>query len=183
MLSIRLPAMTMSTGPRGGAPLPSIIVAPRMTQPAKGPSPSPGWRSGTRSIRAPSCATAPDATASAASAAAVHNPASFIASPFFAPSLSGLKHARLFCHSHFVARTILLYAAALAAAALALNWLEYRFLARAFSTEIYIALLCVGFVALGIWAGVKLTPRHAPPAAFERNHAAIRSLGLSPREV
>ena len=80
-------------------------------------------------------------------------------------------------------RTILLYALALAAAALALTWAEYRYLARGFSTEIYIGLLAVGFVALGIWAGVKLTPRTAPAGRFERNDAAIRSLGLSPREV
>ena len=78
-------------------------------------------------------------------------------------------------------RTIILYAVALALAAGALQWLDYRYTVRAFSTEIYIALLALGFVALGIWAGVKLTPRTAP-AAFARNEAAIRSLGLSPRE-
>ncbi|HEX8526488.1 response regulator transcription factor, partial [Allosphingosinicella sp.] len=33
-----------------------------------------------------------------------------------------------------------------------------------------------------IWAGVKLTPAQRP-AEFVRNEAAIRSLGLSPREV
>ena len=80
-----------------------------------------------------------------------------------------------------MARTIILYAIALALAAAALDWLEYRYLVRAFSTEIYIAFLALGFVALGIWAGRKLTP--APrPADFTRNEAAIRSLGLSPRE-
>ena len=79
-------------------------------------------------------------------------------------------------------RTILLYAVALAAAAFALSWLEYRYYARVFSTEIYIGLLAIGFVALGIWAGVKLTPRRAAAEPFARNEAAIRSLGLSPRE-
>ena len=79
-------------------------------------------------------------------------------------------------------RIVLLYALALALAAAALQWLEYRYLVRSFSTEIYILLLAVGFVALGIWAGVKLTPR--PRAAeFVRNEAAIRSLGISPREL
>ena len=80
-----------------------------------------------------------------------------------------------------MARTVILYALALALAAAALQWLEYRHVTRAFSTEIYIALIALGFVALGIWAGRRLTPRPAP-AAFERNLAAIRSLGLSPRE-
>ena len=82
-----------------------------------------------------------------------------------------------------VVRTILLYAVALALAALALDWLEYRYFARAFSTEIYIAVLAVGFIALGVWAGVKLTPRRAAEPPFQRNEAAARSLGLSPREL
>ena len=78
-------------------------------------------------------------------------------------------------------RTILLYALALALAAAALEWLRWRYLVHAFSTEIYIVILALGFVALGIWAGRRLTP--APrPATFVRNEAAIRSLGLSPRE-
>lgn len=82
-----------------------------------------------------------------------------------------------------VARTIILYAAVLALVAVALNWLQYRYLAHAFSTEIYIGLIALGFIALGAWVGSRLTPRHAPAAAFIRNDAAIRSLGLSPREV
>ncbi len=80
-----------------------------------------------------------------------------------------------------MARTVLLYAAALALALVALEWLEYHYLMRAVSTEIYVGLLALGFVALGLWAGTRLTPRPAP-ALFERNQAAIRSLGLSPRE-
>jgi DNA-binding CsgD family transcriptional regulator len=78
-------------------------------------------------------------------------------------------------------RTIILYAFALAVAAAALEWLEYRFLTRRFSAEIYIALVAAGFAALGVWAGRKMTP--APAAVpFERNEAAIRSLALTPRE-
>jgi len=80
-----------------------------------------------------------------------------------------------------MARTIILYALALAAAATALEWLEYRYFTHAFSTEIYIALLAAGFIALGIWAGRLLTPG-PPPASFERNREAIRSLGLTQRE-
>lgn len=81
-----------------------------------------------------------------------------------------------------MARTILLYAVALALGATLLQWLEYRYLARAFSTEIYIALLAFGFIGLGIWAGRTLTPAPAPRQGFTRNEAAIRSLGLSRRE-
>ena len=80
-----------------------------------------------------------------------------------------------------MAGTIFRYALALAAAAAVLNWLEYRYVTRAYSTEIYIALLAAGFVGLGIWVGQRLTP--APrPLEFSRNDEAIRSLGLSPRE-
>ena len=82
-----------------------------------------------------------------------------------------------------MARTIILYAAALAIAAFLLDWLEYRYLARAFSTQLYVALLAIFFIALGVWAGIKLTPRRAPSPAFQRNAAAARSLGLSPREL
>ena len=80
-----------------------------------------------------------------------------------------------------MARTVILYALALAAAVAALEWLEYRYLTRVFSSEIYIALIAAGFVGLGLWAGRKMTP--APAAeSFERNGAAIRSLGLTARE-
>ena len=80
-----------------------------------------------------------------------------------------------------MARTIILYALALAAAATALEWLQFRYFTQAFSTEIYIALLAAGFIALGIWAGRLLTPG-PPPAAFARNQEAIESLGLTARE-
>jgi DNA-binding CsgD family transcriptional regulator len=80
-------------------------------------------------------------------------------------------------------RLILLYAGALALAVAALEWLEYRYVTRAFSTEIYIVLLAAGFAGLGLWAGHRLTQRRAPSSpGFERNDAAVRSLGLTPRE-
>jgi DNA-binding CsgD family transcriptional regulator len=80
-----------------------------------------------------------------------------------------------------MARTIVLYALALALAATALDWLHYRYAVHAFSTEIYVGLLALGFIALGIWAGARLTPRPVD-GPFERNLAAIRSLGLTARE-
>ena len=80
-----------------------------------------------------------------------------------------------------MARTIILYALALALAVAALQWLEYRYFVRSFSTEIYIVLIAAGFAALGLWAGRKLTPRPTN-GSFERNLAAIRSLGLTSRE-
>ncbi len=81
-----------------------------------------------------------------------------------------------------MARRVLFYAIALALAVAALEWLEYRYVTRAFSTEIYIVLLAAGFAGLGLWAGHRLTRRRAPSPGFERNDAAVRSLGLTPRE-
>ena len=78
-------------------------------------------------------------------------------------------------------RTIILYALALAVAATALQWLEYRYLARTISTEMYIVLLAIGFIGLGGWAGHRLTAKQ-PRNLFARNEAAIRSLGLTSRE-
>jgi ATP/maltotriose-dependent transcriptional regulator MalT len=46
----------------------------------------------------------------------------------------------------------------------------------------YITLIAFAFTGLGIWAGTRLTPRTVAPA-FERNDAAIRSLGLTGREL
>lgn len=79
-------------------------------------------------------------------------------------------------------RTIALYALALAVAAIALSWLEYKYVTRVFAGEIYIALIAIGFTGLGIWAGRRLTTKRAPSAEFELNHAALSSLGLTPRE-
>ena len=78
-------------------------------------------------------------------------------------------------------RTILVYALVLAAAAGALEWFEYRYVTRAFPTRIYIVLLAIGFAGLGLWVGSQLTARPAP-ADFQRNVAAVRSLGLTSRE-
>ena len=80
-----------------------------------------------------------------------------------------------------MARTVILYALALAAAAIALEWLKFRYWARLLPTDLYLFLIAAGFVAIGLWAGRRLTPRPAP-AHFVRNEAAIASLGLSPRE-
>jgi DNA-binding NarL/FixJ family response regulator len=78
-------------------------------------------------------------------------------------------------------RTVILYALALAAGALLLQWLEYNYFVRAFSTEIYIALIALAFAGLGVWAGMQLARRPAS-ATFEKNDAAIASLGITLRE-
>lgn len=78
-------------------------------------------------------------------------------------------------------RAIILYALALAGGAFALQWLQYRYLVHAFSGEIYIALIAIAFAGLGVWAGLKLARRPAS-ATFEKNTAALSTLGITPRE-
>jgi len=74
------------------------------------------------------------------------------------------------------------YGAALAAGALALQWLDYDRLARSRPGEIYFALVAAAFLALGVYLGRSLFagPR---PAPFDGNPNAVAALGISPREL
>ena len=78
-------------------------------------------------------------------------------------------------------KSAILYALALAAGAFALDWLHYAYVTRVFAVDFYIGFIALGFTALGIWAGYRLTPRSAAPA-FTRNDAALKSLGVTDRE-
>lgn len=78
-------------------------------------------------------------------------------------------------------RTVVLYGLVLAAAAALLQWLEYRYLTRAFTGEFYVVLIALLFTGLGVWLGAHLTP--APRSAdFEKNHKALAALGVTERE-
>lgn len=76
---------------------------------------------------------------------------------------------------------LLSYALALAAGAFVLQWLQYRYVVRAFPLEIYIGLIALAFAGLGLWTGMRLA-RRPPSASFEKNTAAIASLGITQRE-
>lgn len=78
-------------------------------------------------------------------------------------------------------RTVILYALGLAVAAVALEQLKFRYAADEISTDLYVGLLALGFTAMGLWIGHRLTAKK-PAAPFERNNAAIAALGLTPRE-
>jgi DNA-binding CsgD family transcriptional regulator len=74
------------------------------------------------------------------------------------------------------------YGALLAAGTLALQWLDYRRLARAHSGDSYIALIAIAFLALGVFIGRRVIG--APkPATFDGNPKARAALGISPREL
>lgn len=80
-------------------------------------------------------------------------------------------------------RTVLLYGLALAAGTLALQWLEYRALARFHPAAIYLALVGAAFLALGIWVGASLfRSRPSGHGPFEPNARARESLGITDRE-
>jgi DNA-binding CsgD family transcriptional regulator len=79
-------------------------------------------------------------------------------------------------------KRVLGYGALLAAGTLALSWLDYQRLARTSSYEIYLFLGALGFLALGVWVGVRAFA--APPAKpFDGNPKAAAALGLSEREL
>ncbi len=79
-------------------------------------------------------------------------------------------------------RSIIVYGAGLAAAAFALEWLEYRYVARAFAAEAYIAIIALLFAGAGLWAGARLFSRVDAAGAFAKNEAALKALGVTARE-
>jgi DNA-binding NarL/FixJ family response regulator len=84
--------------------------------------------------------------------------------------------------SRSVVRIVILYAMALAAAVFALEWLQYQYFTKVYSVEIYVVLIALVFAALGIWVGHRLTAKKAR-GPFEQNRAALKSLGISDREL
>jgi len=84
-------------------------------------------------------------------------------------------------------RTILIYSLALALAIFLLKMLEYKFLFRQLSVEIYIGIIVVLFTILGVWIGQKITRRKkifvtAGSADFKLNDQVFVETGISKRE-
>lgn len=79
-------------------------------------------------------------------------------------------------------RLVLFYALALALAAFSLEWLQYQYFLKSYPVEIYIVIIAVAFAAMGLWVGNRLSSRQAK-GSFERNDAALKSLGISAREL
>lgn len=75
-----------------------------------------------------------------------------------------------------------LYGALLAIGAVILQWLDYRWLARTHSTELYLLLVALGFLALGLYVGARVIGRPSPARA-PGNPQAQESLGISGREM
>ena len=84
-------------------------------------------------------------------------------------------------------KTIFLYGLLMAALIWLLKYLDYRFLVRAISLEIYLGLVAALCTAFGIWLGLKLTRPRAvvAPAVLEKavpDSTRLETLGISPRE-
>lgn len=73
------------------------------------------------------------------------------------------------------------YGLLLAFGTLALQWLDYRRLARGHVEEIAVFLVAAGFLALGVWLGARAFG--VRPAPFDGNPQALAGLGISPREL
>jgi two-component system, NarL family, response regulator LiaR len=81
-------------------------------------------------------------------------------------------------------KTILIYGVAMAALTGILKFIEYRFLVRDLSLELYLGAVAVLFTAVGVWAGMKLTRRNVVIANqdFKLNEPELQRLGISKRE-
>lgn len=81
-------------------------------------------------------------------------------------------------------RIIVIYGLALASLVAVLNYIEYRFLVRDLSQEVYIGVIAVLFTGLGIWAGPRLLRRKVVVVSpdFSLDREALERLGISKRE-
>lgn len=81
-------------------------------------------------------------------------------------------------------KKILIYGILLAALTFLLNAFHYYYFVKAFPLEIYMAAIAILFLAVGIWAGRRLTAgKHDKPAEFRPNTKALEHLGISDREM
>lgn len=79
-------------------------------------------------------------------------------------------------------KQVAIYGAVLAAGTLALQWLDYLYLARFRSTEIYVLIVALAFLALGVYVGVRVIAAPRPPP-LPGNPEAQAGLGITPAEL
>lgn len=91
-------------------------------------------------------------------------------------------------------KTIVIYGLAMAGLTILLKVIEYKFLVRDISLEIYLGIIALFFTILGVWAGTKLIARKtivkevevlvpvSSNAAFVQDDAQMKKLGISQRE-
>ncbi len=89
-------------------------------------------------------------------------------------------------------KTILVYGLALAGLTTLLKMIEYKFLVRDISMEIYLGVIALFFTIIGVWAGTKIINRKTivqevpvlveRQAEFVQDEAQMKKLGISQRE-
>lgn len=75
------------------------------------------------------------------------------------------------------------YGTLLALGTLALQWLDYQWLARIHTTELTISLVAAAFLALGLLIGARVIGKRPATTGFDGNPKAREALGISPREI
>jgi DNA-binding CsgD family transcriptional regulator len=89
-------------------------------------------------------------------------------------------------------KTILVYGLALAGLTILLKMIEYKFMVRDISMEIYLGIIALFFTIIGVWAGTRIINRKTivkevpvlveQKADFVQDEAQMKKLGISPRE-
>ncbi len=82
-------------------------------------------------------------------------------------------------------RTVITYGLSFSVLISLLKFLEYRYIIRTLSIEVYLGLISLFFTALGVWVGLKLTRKkiiHVGPE-FQFNQEASDRMGISKREL
>ena len=79
-------------------------------------------------------------------------------------------------------KTLVIYGLGLAAAAFALEWMEYQFAIKLLEPEVYTILIALVFTLVGVWIGKQFFSSK-DTVEFEVNVNAIRALGLTEREL
>lgn len=74
------------------------------------------------------------------------------------------------------------YGVVLAAGTAVLQFFDYQRLARSHSSDIYVFLIALAFLALGIYIGMRVIGVHKP-LPFDGNPKAQAALGISAREL
>ena len=81
-------------------------------------------------------------------------------------------------------RSILIYGLALGVILMLLKAIEYRYLVRGFSIDVYMGIMAIGFTALGIWIARQMRSNETDPrATIMPDTESIEALGLSDREL
>ncbi len=81
-------------------------------------------------------------------------------------------------------RSILIYGLALGLILMLLKAIEYRYLVRGFSIDVYMGIMAIGFTALGIWIARQMrnNENHSLGTVMP-DPESIEALGLSEREL